>query len=109
MEWSDGKITRSAKRLGTFKGVPHKLPQPAGLTTIKISLPEITPAHMRRRKNHPASSATGDTRLFFIQFSALNTNFDNIIPLPPQTRIVAASFSQQDFRTIAAKQIFLPA
>ena len=60
---------------------------------------------MRRRKNHPALSTIGDTSVFFIKFSSLNATFNNIIPLPPQTRIVAASFSQQDFWTCAAVPI----
>jgi hypothetical protein len=59
---------------------------------------------MRQRKNHLASSATGDTRVFFTHFGALNAAFDNIIPLPPQTRVVAATFSQQNFWRFA----FLP-
>jgi hypothetical protein len=61
---------------------------------------------MRQRKNYPASSATGDTRLFFTQLSTLNNAFDYIIPLPPQTRIGAATFSQQDFWRFAAVPIY---
>jgi hypothetical protein len=75
-------------------------------TAVNFSQPEIPPVHTQPIKNQPASSATGDARIFFTHFGALNVNFDNIIPWPPQTRIAAATISQQNFWRFAAIPIY---